>query len=113
MADIMKELGYGFTDDTKNCKNVLSRLLPLTEPTISRIVGTVACTHGGVLEGQNAYPVFLSATGCNPVSDLPELSSWNINVLVGSIKELVSYLFNPTYCLTLLKDHYIYGLICD
>ncbi|KAL8129102.1 hypothetical protein V2J09_018257 [Rumex salicifolius] len=88
IAGIMKELGYGCTDDANNCKQILSFLSPLTEPTVSKIIGTVVCTQGGMLEGQNAFPIFLSATGCNFASDMPELSSWNINVLVDSIKEL-------------------------
>ncbi|GAB4861940.1 hypothetical protein Ancab_037195 [Ancistrocladus abbreviatus] len=88
MADVMKELGYGCTIDASKCKEVLSLFLPLTELTISRILGTVARTYTGLEENQNTFSAFLSAVGSSPITDLPVLSSWNVGVLVDSIKEL-------------------------
>ncbi|GAB2271046.1 hypothetical protein Dimus_005896 [Dionaea muscipula] len=88
MADVMKELGYGCTIDTSKCKEVLSLFLPLTEKTLSRIIGTVTRTHAGLEDYQNTFSAFLAANGSGPTGDLASLGSWNIDVLIESIKEL-------------------------
>lgn len=88
MADVMKELGYGCTMDTSKCKEILSLFLPLTEATVARILGTVIRTNAGLEDNTTTFSAFLSAIGCNSVSDLPSLSSWNVGVLVDSIKQL-------------------------
>ncbi|GAB2287059.1 hypothetical protein Dimus_039804 [Dionaea muscipula] len=93
MADVMKELGYGCTIDMSKCKEVLSLFLPLTEKTLSRIIGTITRTHAGLEDYQNTFSVFLAANGSGPTGDLASLSSWNIDVLIESIKELVSFSF--------------------
>ncbi|GMH00621.1 hypothetical protein Nepgr_002460 [Nepenthes gracilis] len=88
MADVMKELGYGCTIDASKCKEVLSLFLPLTELTLSRILGTIARTRTGLEDNQNTFTAFLSAIGSSSIFDLPSVSSWNIGVLVDSVKEL-------------------------
>ncbi|KAA8515904.1 hypothetical protein F0562_019083 [Nyssa sinensis] len=88
MADMMKELGYGCTVDVLQCKEMLSLFLPLTEVTVSRILGTIARTHAGLEDNQSAFSTFRTALGSNNLSDLPALNSWKIDVLVDSIKEL-------------------------
>lgn len=93
MGDVMKELGYGCTVDTSQCKEILSLFLPLTEITLSRILGTIARTHAGLEDSQNTFSTFNLALGCSTLSDLPPLSSWNVDVLVKTIKQLVSSSF--------------------
>ncbi|KAJ4727200.1 putative Ccr4-not transcription complex [Melia azedarach] len=88
MGDVMKELGYGCTVDTSQCKEILSLFLPLTEITLSRILGTIARTHSGLEDSQNTFSTFNLALGCSTLSDLPPLSSWNVDVLVKTIKQL-------------------------
>ncbi|XVF22765.1 hypothetical protein REPUB_Repub12eG0199200 [Reevesia pubescens] len=88
MGDIIKELGYGCTVDAAHCKDILSLCLPLTEMTISRILGTIACTYVGLEDNQNTFSTFSLALRCSTSSDLPPLSSWNIDVLIKSIKQL-------------------------
>ncbi|XVF73469.1 hypothetical protein PTKIN_Ptkin12aG0203600 [Pterospermum kingtungense] len=88
LGDIIKELGYGCTVDTAHCKDIFSLCLPLTEMTISRILGTIACTYVGLEDNQTTFSTFSLALGCNNLSDLPPLSSWNIDVLIKTIKEL-------------------------
>lgn len=92
MGDIMKELGYGCTVDVSQCKEILSLFLPLTEITISKILGTIACTHAGLEDNQNTFSSFSMSLGCNTSSDLPLLNSWNIDVLIETIQQLVSTL---------------------
>ncbi|KAL6965062.1 hypothetical protein U1Q18_036119 [Sarracenia purpurea var. burkii] len=88
MADIMKELGYGCTVNVSQCIEMLSLFSPLTEITISRIIGTIARTHAGLEDNQNAFSTFSSALGTGISSDMPLLTSWNIDVLIDSIKQL-------------------------
>ena len=93
MGDIIKELGYGCTIDAEHCKDILSLCLPLTEMTISRILGTIACTYVGLEDNQTTFSTFSLALGCSTSSDLPPLNSWNIDVLIKTIKQFVSYTF--------------------
>ncbi|KAL4353352.1 hypothetical protein GQ457_06G032980 [Hibiscus cannabinus] len=88
MADIIKELGYGCTVDAAHCKEILSLCLPLTEMTISRILGTIVFTYAGLEDNQTTFSTFSLALGCNTSYDLSSLSSWNIDVLIKSIKQL-------------------------
>ncbi|CAL5401263.1 unnamed protein product [Camellia sinensis] len=88
MSDIMKELGYGCTVNVSRCVEMLSLFLPLTEITVSRILGTIARTHAGLEDNQNAFSTFYYALGTDSSSDLPLMSSWNIDVLIDSIKQL-------------------------
>ncbi|XVE76912.1 hypothetical protein DITRI_Ditri13aG0018400 [Diplodiscus trichospermus] len=87
-GDIIKELGYGCTIDAAHCKDVLSLCLPLTEMTISRILGAIACSYTGLEDNQTTFSTFSLALGCSTSSDLPPLNSWNIDVLVKTIKQL-------------------------
>lgn len=89
MADVMKELGYGCTVNVSQCTETLSLFLPLTAMTISRILGTIARTHAALEDNQNAFSTFCSALSTGSSTDMPSLSSWNIDVLVNSIKQLV------------------------
>ena len=88
----MKELGYGCTVNASQCKEILSLFLPLSEVTLSKILGTIACTQAGLEDNQNTFSTFSLAVGCSTLSDLPLLNSWNIDVLIDTIKELVSLL---------------------
>ncbi|CAA7410810.1 unnamed protein product [Spirodela intermedia] len=88
MADIIRELGYGCTATVSHCKEMLSLFLPLDELTICKILVTIACTHVGNEESQNAHSTFCSAVGINSTADSSSLSSWNFDVVVDSIKQL-------------------------
>lgn len=92
MGDIMKELGYGCTVNASQCREILSLFLPLTEITVSKILGTIARTQSGLEDNQNTFSTFSLALGCSSSSDLPLLNSWNIDVLIDTIKQLVSLL---------------------
>ena len=94
MADIMKELGCGCTVNVSQCTEMLSLFLPLNEITVSRILGTLARTHAGLEDNQIAFSTFSSALGNGSSSDMPALSSWNIDVLIDSINQLVGFYFH-------------------
>ena len=93
MADIIKELGYGCTVNVSQCTEMLSLFFPLNEITISRILGTIVRTHTGLEDNQIAFSTFSSALGTGSSSDMPVLSSWNIDVLIDSINQLVGSIF--------------------
>ncbi|KAG6428008.1 hypothetical protein SASPL_112256 [Salvia splendens] len=65
-----------------------SLFLPLTDATIAKILGTIARTYAGLDNSQNVYTTFRSALGGNTVLDMPSLNSWNVDVLVDSIRQL-------------------------
>ncbi|KAI3444740.1 hypothetical protein Pfo_001405 [Paulownia fortunei] len=88
MADVMSELGYGCTVNVSQCKEMLSLFLPLSDATIAKILGTIARTYAGLDDSQNVFATFRSALGGNSVLDPPSLNSWNVDVLVDSIKQL-------------------------
>ncbi|XP_021748044.1 CCR4-NOT transcription complex subunit 1-like isoform X1 [Chenopodium quinoa] len=88
MADVMKELGYGCTISASKCKEILSLFMPLTEASIARILGIVVRSYAGLEDNTTTFSSFLSAIGSNPLSDLPYLSSWDVNILVETIKQL-------------------------
>lgn len=90
MGDIVKELGYGCTVDLVQCKEILSLFSPITEVTISKILGTIASTHTGLEDNQNTFSTFGLALGCTTLTDLPLLNTWNIDVLTDTITQLVS-----------------------
>ncbi|CAK7347840.1 unnamed protein product [Dovyalis caffra] len=88
LGDIVKELGYGCTFDALHCKEILSPFLPLSEVTISKILGTIARNLTGLEDNQSTFSTFGLALGCNIATDLPQLSSWDIDILVKTIKQL-------------------------
>ncbi|KAL5134617.1 CCR4-NOT transcription complex subunit 1 [Glycine soja] len=90
MGDIVKELGYGCTVDVSQCKEIFSLFLPLTENTLSKLLGAIACTHIGLEDNQNTYLTFRAAHGYN-VPELPPLNSWNIDVLIDTLKHLAPH----------------------
>ncbi|XP_021677934.2 uncharacterized protein LOC110663040 isoform X2 [Hevea brasiliensis] len=88
VGDVVKELGYGCTFDASHCKEILSHFLPLTESTISKILGTIVSNHTGLEDNQSTFSNFVIALGFSSYTDLPLLSSWDIDILVKTIKQL-------------------------
>ncbi|XP_008796100.2 CCR4-NOT transcription complex subunit 1-like isoform X2 [Phoenix dactylifera] len=88
MADVMTELGYGCTINTSHCKEMLSLFHPLNEVTLSKLLGTIARTHSGLEDAHSTYATFCAAVGSSSESDSSLLNSWNVDVLVDSIKQL-------------------------
>lgn len=91
MADIVAELGYGFTVDSTHCKEILSIVEPLDDIAISKLLGAVVGTHSGLGDAHNRYATFVSAILNSHTNDSSQLTKWNADVLVDSINELVSY----------------------
>ncbi|CAL5195221.1 unnamed protein product [Lathyrus oleraceus] len=88
MGDLVKELGYGCTVDVSQCKEVLSLFLPLTDNMLSKLLGAIAHSHAGLEDNQSTFLTFGAALGYNNLSELPPLNSWNIDVLIDTVKSL-------------------------
>ncbi|KAM0926260.1 hypothetical protein ACQ4PT_003393 [Festuca glaucescens] len=88
MADIVTELGYGCTVDSTQCKEILSTFEPLDDTAVSKLLGAVIGTQNSLGEAHNTYATFVSAIRNSPMSESPQLTTWNTDVLVDSINEL-------------------------
>jgi CCR4-NOT transcription complex subunit 1 len=108
MADIITELGYGFASDIAHCKELLSLFEPLDDMKIAKLLGAIVCNRTGLDEAHNTYSTFLTALGSNPTINSPQLTEWNIDVLVDSINETVSILYLLFHCLLF---HSLYFLL--
>lgn len=91
-SDILLELGFGCTVNTTQCKDVLSHFLPLTETSVAQIMSATARTCSGLVDHQHVYSALPLVVGFVNPSDQLSMNSWNIDVLVDSIKQLVSFL---------------------
>ncbi|KAG7644767.1 CCR4-Not complex Not1 subunit [Arabidopsis thaliana x Arabidopsis arenosa] len=88
VGDLMGELGCGFTADAQQCKEILSSFAPLGEATISRIVGNVSRTCADLEDNQTTFSTFTVALGSCIPTELPTPRSWNVDILVDTIKQL-------------------------
>ncbi|KAJ4827650.1 hypothetical protein Tsubulata_008272 [Turnera subulata] len=88
MGNLVMELGYGCTFDASHCKDILSLFSPLNEITISKLLGTIARNLTGLEDNHSAFSTVGSALGFSSSSELPLLNSWDIDVLVKSIRQL-------------------------
>lgn len=88
MPDILRELGYGCTFNIAHCKEILSFFMPLNEVTVSKLISTIARSRVGLDDSQNVYSSFCSVLDKNLSTDQSLLNSWNVDVLVDSIKQM-------------------------
>ncbi|XP_020701272.1 CCR4-NOT transcription complex subunit 1 isoform X2 [Dendrobium catenatum] len=88
MADIMRELGYACTSNTLHCKEMLSHFLPLSEVTVARLISTIFSTRTGLEDAQDIHYTFCSAVGSSLACESSSFNSWNVDVLVDSIRQL-------------------------
>lgn len=106
IGDMIKELGYGCTVDLSQCKQILSLVSPLDESAVARLLGSIVQTFGGTEDYQDVFPTFSMALGLRSSSLIrPMSSSWNVSILVESIKQLVGsfseryFITFPSYCI--------------
>lgn len=88
VASVMEELGYGCTIDVSHCKDILSLFSPLKEETVSKIISMVVRTHTGLEDAHGTHATFYTSIFNSSITDSSWLSSWNIDVLLDSIKQL-------------------------
>ncbi|CAH2039394.1 unnamed protein product [Thlaspi arvense] len=88
VGDLMGELGCGFTADAQQCKEILSSFAPLREATISRILGNVVRTFADLEDNHTTFSTFSLALGCGIPPEVPTPKSWNVDILIETIKQL-------------------------
>jgi CCR4-NOT transcription complex subunit 1 len=89
---VMEELGYSCTVNVEHCKEIFSMFPSLSEFDVAQIVGMVARTYKGLEDLQGTHDTFCTAF-CNNGEQLSGVwsTTWNVDVLVDAISELVRY----------------------
>lgn len=87
-ADILEELGYSCTIGTTQCKEILALFPPLHESNVAQIIGMVARTHTGLEDSHGAYGTFCVAFSGSAPAESMGSTTWNVDVLIESIKDL-------------------------
>lgn len=91
--DMITEFGYGCTASMDHCKFVLSQLQPLNDAMIAKLVGAMIRTRIGLDDGNGTYAAFLSTAGSSLTCDSTSLSTWDVGIFVGSVKQVVSSIY--------------------
>eukprot|EP00850_Spirogloea_muscicola_P015627 SM000121S26024 [mRNA] locus=s121:298001:312953:- [translate_table: standard] len=88
-ADVLEEIGYSCTASVRHCRDVLGLFPDLREAEIARLVAMVARTHTGLEDAHGANGILSSALALHSMpADAGILSSWNLDVLLETIKQL-------------------------
>jgi CCR4-NOT transcription complex subunit 1 len=91
VQDIMEELGYSCTVGVAQCKEILCLLPSLSETNIARIIAMVSRSHSGLEDSHGTCGTFYSALAGSTFADGVWANTWNTEVLVESIKLVVSW----------------------
>ncbi|KAG0608479.1 hypothetical protein M758_8G108900 [Ceratodon purpureus] len=88
VADVLEELGYSCTVDIDHCKGILGLFPSLTEIEVAQILGMVARTYHRLEDLQGIHSTFCTAL-CNGEQVSSDwLTTWDVDVLLDSIKQL-------------------------
>ena len=102
LADLIMEIGYGFCSSVEECRNNLVNLgaREISPPIVARVLGMMVRTHTGLEEQvalQNIQtPASFWSSSWESGSkekggaDVGHPSSWNVEIFVQTLKELVS-----------------------
>ncbi|KAF2893609.1 hypothetical protein ILUMI_12564 [Ignelater luminosus] len=83
LADLVSEMGYGFTSSVDECRNSLLKLVgrDVNPSTVARTLSLMCRTHSGLEESLNIQtPGSFNKDGRN---------TWNVEVFVQALKEVV------------------------
>jgi CCR4-NOT transcription complex subunit 1 len=85
LADLVAEIGFGFTSSVEECRNNLMKLggRDITPATVARILTVMCRTHSGLEESLSLQSPGTFSKG-NDVR-----TSWNVEVFVQALKEVV------------------------
>lgn len=90
VADVLEDLGYSCTVDIDHCKGILGLFPSITEVEVAEILGMVARTHRRLEDLQGIHSPFCTAL-CNGEQVSSDwLTSWDVDVLLDSMKQLVN-----------------------
>lgn len=83
LADTMLEVGYSWTESLEGCRERLSSMAGEIKPSVvARVLGMMARSHTGL-------PSSLWPSDTDK-PDQSQLSTWNVEVFVQALKEVVS-----------------------
>ncbi|KAF8113037.1 hypothetical protein N665_0058s0130 [Sinapis alba] len=88
VGDLMGELGCSVTADAQQCKEILSSFAPLTEATISKILGNVTRTCTDLEDNNTTFSAFSLVLGCCIPTEISTPRSWSVDILIETIKQL-------------------------
>ncbi|XP_030756048.1 CCR4-NOT transcription complex subunit 1 isoform X2 [Sitophilus oryzae] len=79
LADLIKEVGYGFTSSLEECRNTILKLggRDIAPSTIARVLAVMCRTHTGLDESLGTF---------NKTADVR--TSWNTEIFVQALKEV-------------------------
>lgn len=89
LADLLGEIGYGFTSSVEDCRNNLLKLggRDLTASSVAKILTVMCKTHGGLEDCSN-----VQTPGSFNKGNTDNRNTWNIEVFMQSLKEVASNL---------------------
>lgn len=94
VADVLEDLGYSCTVDIDHCKGILGLFPSITEVEVAQILGMVARTHHRLEDLQGIHSTFCTAL-CNGEQVSSDwLTTWDVDVLLDSIKQLVCFFYH-------------------
>jgi CCR4-NOT transcription complex subunit 1 len=103
LADLIMEIGYGFCSSLEECRNSLVNLgaCEMSPPAVARVLGMMVRTHTGLeeqvaLQNIQTPASFWSSGGDSGskekgATDANHPTSWNVEIFVQTVKELVSH----------------------
>uniref|UniRef100_A0A286X8U4 CCR4-NOT transcription complex subunit 1 n=1 Tax=Cavia porcellus TaxID=10141 RepID=A0A286X8U4_CAVPO len=96
LADFMQEVGYGFCASIEECRNIIMQfgVREVTAAQVARVLGMMARTHSGLTDGIPLQSISAPGSGIwsdgKDKSDGAQAHTWNVEVLIDVLKELVS-----------------------
>ncbi|XP_076264687.1 CCR4-NOT transcription complex subunit 1 isoform X3 [Rhynchophorus ferrugineus] len=85
LADLVKEIGYGFTSSPDECRNTILKLggRDIAPSTVARVLAVMCRTHSGLDDSYIDSAIGPFAKG------VPEVRpSWNVEIFVQALKEV-------------------------
>lgn len=110
LADLIMEIGYGFCSSVEECRNNLVNLgaREMTPPAVARVLGMMVRSHTGLeeqvaLQNIQTPASFWSSSGESGskekgAADAGHPTSWNVEIFVQTLKELVSSFVCVSVC---------------
>jgi CCR4-NOT transcription complex subunit 1 len=111
LADLIMEIGYGFCSSVEECRNNLVNLgaREISPPAVARVLGMMVRSHTGLeeqvaLQNIQTPASFWSSGGESSskekgATDTSHPTSWNVEIFVQTLKELVSCLYSKaSFC---------------
>ncbi|CAM6118665.1 unnamed protein product [Calypogeia fissa] len=88
VADVMEELGYGCTSDVEHCKEIFSLFPDVSEKDVAGLVGMIARTQKGLEDSHGTHGTFSTALCSGEHLSPDHLTTWDVDVVLETLKQL-------------------------